>query len=269
MSHFLRAGIYPVVVQSLSHVWLSATPWTTTACQAFTVSRACSDSRPLNQWCHPTISSSVVPFSSCLQSFPASGSFPMSWLFTSNGQSIGASASVLPMNIQGWFPLGLTGFISLLSKGLSRIFSRTTIWRHQFWCSDFFMIQLAHSYMATGKTIALTIWIFAGKIMSLLLNMLSRFVIAFLPRSMYLLTSWWQSLPTVIKPKKIKSATVCPHLSRVYYLLNVWLSAYCSCFGLHHGPSVSSLPRHTHTHTHAHTHYCVEVLASSTSECNQ
>ena len=88
---------------------------------------------PLSQWCHPTISSSVGPFSSCLQSFPASGSFLMSQLFTSGGQSIGvsASASVLPMNIQDWFPLGLTGFISLQSKGLSRVFSNTTVQKHQ------------------------------------------------------------------------------------------------------------------------------------------
>ena len=86
---------------------------------------ACSNSCPSSQWCHPAISSSVVPFSSCLQSFPASGSFPMSQFFTSGGPSIGAlaSASVLPVNIQGWFPLGLTGRIFLLSKGLSRIFS--------------------------------------------------------------------------------------------------------------------------------------------------
>ena len=95
-------------------------------------SEVCSNSYPLNQWCHPTISSSVIPFFSCLQSFPASGSCPMSRLFTSGGQIIGASASasVLPMNIQGWFPLGLTGFISLLSKGLSRVFSNTTVQKH-------------------------------------------------------------------------------------------------------------------------------------------
>ena len=95
---------------------------------------ACSNSCLLSRWCHPTISSSVTPFSSCPPSFPASGSFPMSWLFTSGGQSTGASASVsvLPMNIQGWFPLGLTGFISLLFKGLSRVFSSTTIQKHQF-----------------------------------------------------------------------------------------------------------------------------------------
>ena len=92
----------------------------------------CSNSCPSSRWCHPTISSSVVPFSSCLQSFPASGSFPMSWLFTSGGQSIRASVSVLPMNILGWFSLGLTGMISLLSKSFSRVFSSTKVWKHQF-----------------------------------------------------------------------------------------------------------------------------------------
>ena len=89
---------------------------------------------PLSQWCHPTISSSVIPFSSCRQSFPASWSFPMSQLFTSGGQSIGVSAStsVLPMNTQDWSPLGWTGWISLQSKGLSRVFSNTTVQKHQF-----------------------------------------------------------------------------------------------------------------------------------------
>ena len=95
---------------------------------------ACSNSNPLSQWCHPTISSSVVPFSSCPQSFPASGSFQMSQFFTSGGQSIriSASTSVLPMNTQDWSPLGWTGFISLQSKGLSRVFSNTTVQKHQF-----------------------------------------------------------------------------------------------------------------------------------------
>ena len=94
--------------------------------------QVCSDSCPISQWCHPTISFSVFPFSSHLQSFPASGSFPMSQVFPSGGQSIGASASVLPMNIQDWFPLGWTGWISLQSKGLSRVFSNTTVQKHQF-----------------------------------------------------------------------------------------------------------------------------------------
>ena len=95
---------------------------------------ACSNSCPSSRWCHPTISYSVIPFSSCLQSFSASGSFPMSQFFSSGGQSIGVSAlaSVLPMNIQDWFPLGLTGLISFQSKGLSRIFSNTTVPKHQF-----------------------------------------------------------------------------------------------------------------------------------------
>ena len=95
---------------------------------------ACSNSSPLNWWCHPTISSSVIPFSSRLQSFPASGSFPESQFFTSGGQSIGvwASAPVLQMNIQDWSPLGWTGWISLQSKGLSRVFSNTTAQKHQF-----------------------------------------------------------------------------------------------------------------------------------------
>ena len=96
--------------------------------------RACWNSCSLSQWCHPTISSSVIPFSSCLQPFPAWGSFPRSRYFSSGGQSIGASASVsvLPMNIQDWFPLGLTGLISLKSKGLSRVFFKSIVQKHKF-----------------------------------------------------------------------------------------------------------------------------------------
>ena len=131
---------------------------------------------PLCRWFHPTISSSVVPFSSCPQSFPATGSFQMSQLFASGGQSIGVSAlaSFLPMNTQDWSHLGWTGWISLQSKGLSRVFSNTTasILRH----SAFFTVQLWHPYMTTGKTIALTRQTFVGKVMSLLFNMLSRLV---------------------------------------------------------------------------------------------
>ena len=102
------------------------------------IPRVCSTSCPLSQWCHPTISSSVVPFTFCLQSFPASGSFQMSQFFASGGQSIGvsASASVLPMNIQDWFPLGWTSLISLWSKGLSRVFSNTIVQKHQFFISQ-------------------------------------------------------------------------------------------------------------------------------------
>ena len=165
------------------------------------------NSCPLSRWCHPTIYSSVIPFSSCLQSSPESGSFQMSQLFTSGSQSIGVSASisVLPVNTQDWSPLGWTGWISLQSKGLSRVFSNTTVQKHQF-----FGTQLAlflHSYMTTGKTIALTRWTFVGKVMSLLFNMLSRLVITFLQRNKHVLISWLQ-LP------KIKSAvsTVSPFI---------------------------------------------------------
>ena len=114
----------------------------------------CSNSSPLSQWYHPTISSSVIRFSSWLQSFPASGYFLMTQFFTSGSQSIRVSAatSVLPMNIQGWYPLGLIGLISLLSKCLSRVFSSTTVWKHQFFeaHSAFFIVQLSHPYMTTG-----------------------------------------------------------------------------------------------------------------------
>ena len=112
--------------------------------------RACSNLRPSSQWCHPTISSSVVPFSSHLQSFPVSGSFPRSQLLASGGQSIGvsASASVLPNNIQYWFPLGLTGFITLLSKGFSRVFSNTTLQKNQFFGTQLYSPTLTsiHDY---------------------------------------------------------------------------------------------------------------------------
>ena len=123
-------------VQSLSHVQLFATPWTA-ACQAsLSVTNSGVHPNPcaLSWWCHPTISSSVFPFYSCAQSFPASWSFPMSQLFASGGQSIGVSAStsVLPMNTQDLSPLGWTSWISLQSKGLSRVFCNTTVQKHQF-----------------------------------------------------------------------------------------------------------------------------------------
>ena len=111
--------------------------------------KACSGSCPSSQWRHPTILSSVVCFSSCLQSFPASASFLMSWLITPGGQSIGASASasVLPMNIQGWFPLGLTGLISLQSKGLSRVFCNTTVQKHQFFGASLWSNSHIHTWL--------------------------------------------------------------------------------------------------------------------------
>ena len=148
------SGIYPrgkkfglCSVQLFSRVWLFATSWTA-ACQAslsITNSWSLLKLCPLSQLCHSTISSSVIAFSSCLQSFPASGSFQMRQLFASGGQSMGVSVStsVLPMSIQDWFPLGWTGWISLQSKGLSRVFSNITVQKHQFfgaqlslWCDS-------------------------------------------------------------------------------------------------------------------------------------
>ena len=162
-------------VQLLSHVWLFATSWTA-ACQASLSITNYSNSCPLSRRCHTIISSSIVPFSSHLQSFPASGSFPMSQLFASDGQSIGVSASTsgLPMNIQGWFPLRLTDLISLRSKGLQRVFTNTSLKASILWHSAFFIVQLSHPNMTTEKTIALTWWTFVGKGMSLLFNMESR-----------------------------------------------------------------------------------------------
>ena len=131
---------------SHSVVYNSVTPWTTALPCSSPTPRAYSNSCPSCQWCHPTISSSVIPFSSSLQSFPAIGSFPMSQFFTSGGQSTGASvsASVLPMNIQCWFPLGLTGWISLQSKGLSRVFSNTTVQKHQFFGAQLSLWSNSH-----------------------------------------------------------------------------------------------------------------------------
>ena len=148
--------------------------------------RVYSNSCPLSRWCHPTISSSVIPFSSCPQSFPASGSFPVSQLFTSGGQSVGVSASTsfLPMNTQDWSPLGWTDWLDhlavqgTLKSLLQHHISKALVLRG----SAFSTVQLSHPYLTTGKTIALTRWTFVDKVMSLLFNMLSRLVITFLPR---------------------------------------------------------------------------------------
>ena len=139
------------------------------------IPRVCLSSRSRSQWCCLTISSSVTPFSFCLQSFPRSGSFPMSQLL----------ASVLPMNIKDWFPLGLTGLISLQSYELSRVFSNTTVRKHQFFSTQPSLWSTSHILYVT--TIALIKQTFVNKVMSLLLNMPSRFVIAFLPRSKHFL----------------------------------------------------------------------------------
>ena len=168
-------SLWPHGLQHASPPCPSPTPW------------VYSNSCQLSHWCHPTISSSVIPFSSCLQSFPASGCSPMSQLFASGGQSIGASASasVLPVNTQDWSPLRWTGWIFLQSKGLSSLLQHHSSKASILGPSAFFMVQLSHPYMTTGKTIALTRRIFVGKIMSLLFNKLSGFVIDFLPRSVF------------------------------------------------------------------------------------
>ena len=203
--------------------------------------RVCSNWCLLSQWCHPIIFSSVVPFSSCPQSFPASGPFPVSQLFMSGGQSLGASVSVLPMNIQDWFSLGLTALISLLSKGLSRVFSNTTVRRHQFFSTQlFFIVQFSHPHMTTGKTMTLAIWIFVGKMRSLLFHTLARFVIAYLSRSKYLLISCLQSQSTVIlESRKINSVTspIFPHLFAMKWWdwmpwLVFWMLSFKPAFSL-------------------------------------
>ena len=233
-------------VQSLSRVQLFVTPWTAAreASLSITNSGVHPNSCPSSRWCHPAISSSVVPFSSCPQSLPASRTFPMSRLFPWGGQRIGASTStsVLPMNIQNWSPLGRTGWISLQSKRLSRVFSNTTVPKASiFQCSAFFTVQLSHPYMTTGKTIALTRWTFVGKVMSLLLNMLSRLVMTFLPRSKRLFISWLQSPSVVILgPPKIKSATVSTVSSSICHevmgpdamILVFWMLSFKPTFSL-------------------------------------
>ena len=145
---------------------------------------ACSNSCSLSWWCHPTISSSVIPYL-CFQFFPASWSCLMSQFFASSGQSVGAS--VLPVNIQGWFPLGLTGLISLQSKGIS-VLQHHNLKAPILGKSDLFLDEPTNSYMTTSKKkkkkkVALTIWIFVSKETSLFFNTLSRFVKAFLPRN--------------------------------------------------------------------------------------
>ena len=186
---------------SLSHVWLSVTPWTAARQASLSIT---------NFWSPPKLMSieSVMPSNHLilchpllllLQSFPASGSFPMSQLFASGDKSTGASASasVLPVNIQDWLPLGWTGWITLLSKGwtlkslLQHRSSKASIFHR-------FMVQLSHPYISTGKIIALTRQTFVSKVMSLLFNTLSRFVTAFLLGSKCLLISWLQSPSALI-----------------------------------------------------------------------
>ena len=174
--------------------------------------RVCSNSCPLSQWCHPTIPSSVVPFSSCLQSFPASGFFskesvlhirwPKYWSFNFSISPSSEYIGLISFRTD-WFDL-------LAVQGTPKSLLQHHSWKASIlWCSAFFIAQLSHPYMTTGKTMALIGWTFVGKVMSLLFNMLSRLVIACLPRSKHLLISWLQSPSAVIlESPKIKSATV-------------------------------------------------------------
>ena len=171
----------------------------------------CSNSCPFSWQCHPTISSSVTHFSSCPQPFPASGSFPVSlallirwpkyWrLSFSNSPSIGYSG-LISFKID-WFDL------LAVQRTHKSLLQHHSLKVSVLWCSAFFVVQLSHLYMTNGKTVALTVWTFVSKVMSLLFNTLCRFVIAFLPRNKCLLISWLQSPSTVIlEPKKIKSVT--------------------------------------------------------------
>ena len=166
--------------------------------------RICWDSCPLSPWCYLSMSCSATLVSFCFQSFPASVSFPVSWLFASGGQNIEASASVsvFPMNVQGWFPLGLTGLISLQD---SRVFSGATVQRHLFFGALPFHGPTLISVNDSWKTIALTLWTFVSKVCH-----------SFSSRSKHVLILWLQSLSSVIlKPKKIKSVTGCTFPSSI------------------------------------------------------
>ena len=192
------------------------TPWIRPPCPSPTP-WAYSNSSPLSQWCHPTILSSVVPFSSCRRSFPASGSFPMSQFFTSGDQSIGIS-TISPSSERS----GLNSFridwldVFALQGTIKSLLQHHSSKASILWRSAFFIVLFSHPYMTTGKTIALTRQTFVDKVMFLLFNMLSRLVITFLPRSKCLLISWLQSPSAVIlEPKKIK-VSHCLHYFPIY-----------------------------------------------------
>ena len=182
-----------------------------------------SNSCPSSQWCHPAILSSVIPFSSCPQSLPASGSFPMSQLHIRWPKYWSFSFSISPSNEHPQLISFRMDWLDLLAvQGtpkslLQHHSSKASI----FQCSAFFTVQLSHLYMTTGKTLALTRWTLVGKVMSLLFNMLSRLVITFLPRSKRLLISWLQSPSAeILEPKKIKSdtaSTVSPSISMKWW----------------------------------------------------
>ena len=199
---YILPNIFPAWVQfssiqSLSHVLLFATPWTTARQASLSIINTQSPPKPMSIesvmpsnhliLCHPLLLlTSIFP---SIRVFSNESALHIRW------PSIGVSAStsVLPMNTQDWPALGWSGWISLQSKGLPRIFSNTTVQKHQFFCIQLSAFQLSHPYMTTGKTIALTRRTFVDKVMSLVFNMLSRLVITFLPRSKHLLISWLQS----------------------------------------------------------------------------
>ena len=208
---FLNQQFLVVVgVQSLSPVQLFATPWTAACLPCPSLfPRVFSNSCPLSQWFHPTISSSVTHFS-CHQSFPTSESFPVSQLFHIRWPKHRSFSftSVFPMSIQGLFSLGVTGLI-LQSKGLSRAFSMPQSESISSSVLNLHYGPTSYPYMTIGKATTLIIWTFVRKVMSLLLNMLSRLIIAFLSRSKHLLVSWLESPSAVIlEPKKMVSISI-------------------------------------------------------------
>ena len=193
----LRITSFVVVVQSLSHALQPhELQHTRLSCPSLSPS-AYSNSCPLSRWCHPTILSFVTPLLLLPSIFPSVRSFPVSWLFTSGGQRIGASISASVISNEYWFPLESSSLIFLLSKGLSKVFSSTTVRKHQCFGAQPLMVPLSHSYMSTIKISFDYTYLF-GKVMSLLFSTLSRFVIAFLLKSKCLLMSWLLSLSTVI-----------------------------------------------------------------------
>ena len=191
----------------------------------------CPSSSPLHRWCRQVISSSDAFVSFCPQSFPSIGDFSNQSAVCIRWQNTGvsASASVLPRSIQGWFPWRLTGLI-LLSKGPSGVFSSITVWRQQFFgAPPTLCLWFSQPYLATGKTIALTIWTFVSRVMSLLFSMLSRFVIAFLPRSKCLLISRLQSPSMVIsdlKKRKSITTTFSPSVCHKVKVPNAMISGF-------------------------------------------
>ena len=204
-------------VQSLSHIQLCVTPWT--AAHQASLSITNSRSLPKNvhwvddaiQPSHP-LSSPSPPFFSLFQH---QGLYKWVSFFASGKQSIGVSVStsVLPMNTQDWLPLGWTGWISLQSKGLSRVLQHHSSKASILQCSAFFTVHLSHPYMTTGKTIALNRRTFVVTVMSLLFNMLSRLVIAFLPRSKHLLISWLQPPSArILEPPKSSVSSISPFI---------------------------------------------------------